>query len=299
MKKSKYQKILLVGGCGYIGSYLYSMLLKEGSDVCVCDMQLRGNPLNISLIDNDYSNLSKSDLQAFDIILWFAGHSSVAQSIKDPEGALQNNCLQLYEFVKRLSSGTKFIYASSASLYSSDDRSPEEASEESLVKIPMNNPYDISKFAFDYLLQSFLPKCKFYGLRMGTLSGNSPNLRPELVFNAMSISASTKGVVNLQNGSSWRTILFLEDLWILVRSIILKNPAPGFINVGSHSVTLADLASEIGTAWGASINDCGNSKTYSFRLSSDKMNTICKDGILMESIGIKSKNFINSLLNAS
>ena len=295
----KRSKILLVGGCGYIGSYLYSMLMKEGVEIDVCDTQVRGNPLNISIIDNDYSNLSKTDLQAFNVILWFAGHSSVTQSIKDPEGAIQNNCLRLFDFVHRLSSETKFIYASSASLYSSDESCPEAAREESLVKIPINNPYDILKFAFDYLLQNFPPKCKYYGLRMGTLSGNSPNLRAELVFNAMSISASNKGVVNLQNGSSWRTLLFLEDLWVLVQSIILKDPMTGFINAGSRSVTLADLALEISATWGASVNDCGDSKTYSFRLNSEKMQSICGVGLSSETIGEKSKTFIQSVISES
>ena len=267
------KNILLVGGSGYIGTFLFSKLKEVKCSVTVCDILKRGNPLNIDLIDLDYAELSESELKNYDAILWFAGHSSVGMSTNDPEGALKNNCLNLYSFVQKLPATTKFIYASSASLYSSKSLVTTPSSEESLVTIPAQNPYDISKFAFDYIAKGFIKN--FYGLRMGTLCGFSPNLRPELVFNAMNISAKQNGIVTLKNASSNRTILFLEDLWILVRQLIFSNHRPGFINAGSMSCNLGQLANQIAAVWKSEVVNEGNSETYSFLLDTSLMRSIC------------------------
>ena len=273
MKKN----ILLVGGCGYIGTFLYSKLLDSGCSVVVCDNLKRGNPLKIDLINKDYAELGELELTNYDTVLWFAGHSSVPLSTIDPEGALKNNCLNLYAFAQRLPDTTKLIYASSASLYSSRAEHTPYSSEESLVNIPSQNPYDISKFAFDYMAKGFLKN--FYGLRMGTLSGYSPNLRSELVFNAMNISAQNKGIVTLRNATSNRTILFLDDLWVLIRQLIFLDYPPGFINAGSINCNLGQLAHQIADVWEAKVADEGNSETYSFLLDTSLMKNICGNNL--------------------
>ena len=297
MSKFESQPVLLVGGCGYIGSYLYLRLQSEGARVTVCDKGIRGNPLAIDVVDCPYQSLTKDFLEQFKAILWFAGHSSVGSSIIDPQGALSNNCLDLYSFTNKIPLNSKFIYASTASLYSSQDAVPEFSDENSLLKIPAQNPYDSSKFAFDYIAKNFLRN--YYGLRMGTVSGWSPNLRAELMFNAMSIAASRNQVVNLSNGTSWRTILFLEDLWFLIRSILTKPIDPGFINAGSVTLTIRDFASNIASAWGASIVDQGQSPTYSFALDCSKMEQICGNALTERRIGDETKHFIAAVENQS
>ena len=270
----KSKNVLLVGGCGYIGTFLRSKLSENDCTVVVCDMLKRGNPLNIEIINKDYAGLDNLELKNYDAVLWFAGHSSVALATNDPEGALKNNCLNLYSFAQKLPANTKLIYASSASLYSKREINNASSSEESLINIPSQNSYDISKFAFDYIAKGFLKN--FYGLRMGTLSGYSPNLRPELVFNAMNISAKKNGIVRLKNASSNRTILFLDDLWILIKQLIFMDHPPGFINAGSLNCNLGQLAHQIAEVWGAKVIDYGNSDTYSFLLDTSLMKSICR-----------------------
>jgi len=251
MKQLESQKILLVGGCGYIGSFLYSKLKQGGAEVVICDTLLRGNALQIKPYCTPYQDLTQDYMRQFSAVLWFAGHSSVPISVDDPHGALANNSTDLYRFARKLSQDCNFIYASTASLYSNNDQKMTEANESSLVRIPDQNPYDCSKFVFDYIAKNWLKK--FHGLRMGTLSGWSPNLRPELLFNAMSISASTRGVVKLANPESWRTILFLDDLWCLINVLLTKRIDAQFINVGSLTFPIGELASQISDIWGAKI----------------------------------------------
>lgn len=292
-EKLSAQRILLIGGCGYIGSYLHGRLIECGTEVFVCDLGLRGNPLGVDVKKQLYWTLSDEDISGLDAVLWFAGHSSVGQSVSDPQGAIQNNCLRLFEFAQRLDSKTKFIYASSASLYSNPNRSQVPANESSLINIPAQNPYDISKFAFDYMATHFLKN--YFGLRMGTLSGWSPNLRPELVFNAMNISAMRNGIVNLMNGTSCRTILFLEDLWVLIRSILVCDVEPGFVNAGSKSMTMQELANTIGSVWGAEVVDLGETMTYSFMLDCTKMHEICGSQLADRSFDSECRSFAENL----
>jgi UDP-glucose 4-epimerase len=93
------KNILLVGH-GYIGAYLYQDLVSCGYNVTICD-QLDRNLDDIPVaIHSPYQSLSSQYLEKYDTILWFAGHSSVPMSIKDPTGALNNNCFDLFEFAK-------------------------------------------------------------------------------------------------------------------------------------------------------------------------------------------------------
>jgi nucleoside-diphosphate-sugar epimerase len=266
------QRILLIGGCGYVGSYLFQRLLAQGYRVSVCDRLARGNPLALPIKALDYNDLTPEVLAPFDTILWFAGHSSVGQSINDPQGAIANNCLNLFSLAKKLPTATKLIYASTASLYPLDAAGA-PISEASLIRIPAQNAYDISKFAFDYLAEHFLDR--FHGLRMGTVSGFSPNLRPELIFNAMNLSAVKTGTVRVKNVAAYRTILFLSDLWTLVEHLISHEAPSGFYNAGSITASIGEFGQRIAQAWGATVIDEGDSSTYSFKLDCGKAEALC------------------------
>ena len=69
--------VLLVGGLGYVGSFLYQSLAKAGVNVVICDTNKRGNPFGVKYVESDYAELESSFLLQFTHILWFAGHSSV------------------------------------------------------------------------------------------------------------------------------------------------------------------------------------------------------------------------------
>jgi len=290
------RRLLLIGGCGYIGSYLHPRLLSAGFEVTVCDLLRRGNPLGIEVVQSDYAVLPADFLQQFGAVLWFGGHSSVKQAIEDPDGAVSNNCLNLFAFAKKLHPSTKLIYASTGSLYSTKERDFAPASESSTAHIPTQNAYDISKFAFDYLAQNFLEN--FHALRMGTLAGYSPNLREELVFNAMNLSAVRTGRVHLKNSGARRTILFLADLWALVEQLLTKECKPGVFNAGSLSFTLGELAHAVAATWQAEVSDEGESETYSFLLDTTQMKTLCEPRLAAIGIDEHCRQFIDEYRTA-
>ena len=290
------RSLLLIGGCGYIGSFLHPRLLSAGFEVTVCDLLTRGNPLGIEVVQSDYAVLPADFLQQFGAVLWFGGHSSVKQAIEDPDGAVANNCLNLFAFAKKLRPATHLIYASTGSLYSTKALDFAPASESSVAHIPTQNAYDISKFAFDYLAQNFLEN--FHALRMGTLAGFSPNVREELVFNAMNLSATRTGRVHLKNGGARRTILFLADLWVLIEKLLTTECKSGIFNAGSLSFTLGEMAQAVATTWQAEVSDEGESETYSFLLDTTRMKALCGPRLATIGIGDHCRQFIDEYRTA-
>ena len=86
------KKILLIGGNGYVGSAVHQYLLNLNFDVVGVDNYLRPKDKNnIDLIETSYQNLDIHFLNQFSECLWFAGHSSVNQSISDHYFSLRNN----------------------------------------------------------------------------------------------------------------------------------------------------------------------------------------------------------------
>lgn len=261
-------KNILLVGYGYIGSYLYQDLIDHGYQVTVCDKVINFEGTLGGIIHLPYQELTSQELVTYDAILWFAGHSSVPMSIEDPLGALNNNCLDLFEFAKRKASKTQMIYASTASIYSvlqqSSDFIPPSLSETEARLNPIN-PYDCSKIAFDALAAGFLENVT--GLRLGTVSGYSPKLRKELIFNAMNLSAINEGVVRVANAHAYRSILFLSDLAHYIREILNSSvPVPKILNVASINSSVGDFANKIAATHCAYIEVQPNSTTYSFQM---------------------------------
>lgn len=264
--------ILLVGGLGYIGTYLNEYLVNLGLVVDICDhsksLNSRSN-INIKYPYN-YSGLTAKDLAQYDCILWFAGHSSVSESNSDPIGALNNNMINLIDFLKKIpNENTLFIYASTASLYTG----VEGPSKEDAKVVPYENAYDISKFAFDYLAPRFHKK--IIGLRMGTLSGYSVKMRPELIFNSMMLSAYFNGEVKVANKEKIRSILFLSDLAEIVKILLTTNISSfGFYNASSYTFKIGEISEKISHHANVKVIELPKSDTYSFSIDNSKIQTL-------------------------
>ncbi len=220
--------------------------------------------------------MSNLELDKYDAILWFAGHSSVPMSIEDPTGALNNNCLDLFEFAKRKPATTQLIYASTASIYSvlqQNKKFTPPSLTETEARLNPVNPYDCSKIAFDALASGFLHNVT--GLRLGTLAGYSPKIRTELIFNAMNLAAINEGVVRVANAHAYRSILFLSDLAHYVRQILnASTPAPKVLNVASISLSVGSIAKQIAAAYQVNIEEQPDSITYSFQMDCALINEL-------------------------
>ena len=182
-------KVLIIGGNGYIGANLYPYLSSD-KDVDIIDTCWFGKEFNDTIVE-DYKTMSKEFYSEYDTIILLAGHSSVKMSETESNSCFKNNVQNFIELLDKLTT-QKFIYASSSSVYGSVGG---RTVNEKYYGFEPYNQYDISKHTADlYAIKSDL---EYYGLRFGTVNGYSPVLRTDVMINAMVNSALKDGKIKL------------------------------------------------------------------------------------------------------
>ncbi len=253
--------ILIIGHKGYIGSRLMRFLKEKFDTISGCDIRDGEN----------FEHLSKEDLSLFQVIILLAANSSVKECLNNFD-ALNNNITNVIELIKKLNPTQKFIYMSSSSVYGNCHDKP--ADENEPLETP-HNEYDFSKRIIDeYVVNT---NTQYYGLRLGTVNGWSPNMRNELVINAMVKSAISNNVVCVYNPSVYRAILSITDLCRAIYTIIICNEDKrGIYNLSSFNNNMENIGKEIANEMNVEckIFEDENFKTsYSFSMSSSNFET--------------------------
>jgi nucleoside-diphosphate-sugar epimerase len=257
-------RIMLIGGCGYIGSALYSELTARGHLVDSVDLERRGNPGMIPNRRLDYAQLSAEDLSPYETVVLLAAHASVAEATADPQGAFRNNVIAFHGLLEILGD-RRLVYASSSSVYTG--MGPEAATESSQWSA-IDNMYDFSKFIDDGL--ALLSHAHYYGLRFGTVNGPSPNIRDELMFNRMVQSAIVQGRVRIASVHVHRPILAVKDLTRAVTAIVEGSGSPGVYNLASFNTTVLEAGTTTSRLLGVPLEIDLDRKTYDFSIDTTK-----------------------------
>jgi UDP-glucose 4-epimerase len=256
--------LLIIGGTGYIGSQLYWRLITNYEKVDTVDVENRGNFVNSKNLKLDYNHLTANQLRAYDVIILLAGHSNVRQSIEDPFGAIDNNLAKFVNLIGKLDE-QKLLYASSSSVYTGVGGT---AVDESWNTFNFSNMYDFTKYACDGI-SSLLYK-NSYALRFGTVCGTSPNIRPDLMINAMVKSGLETGTVRIFNGHVRRPILGINDLCDAVERILSSGAEPGIYNLCSFNATVNEIATRVARRLGCDTVELPPTDTYDFSMENRK-----------------------------
>lgn len=259
------KKILLIGGNGYIGSRLYNYLTTCGYDVDNLDMGWFGLVHDNTIIKN-FDDLTITELEQYTHVILLAGYSSVGLC-NEIYTSIKYNVEYYNKLVNKLNPDQVLIYASSCSVYGNSQRI---LSEDDLLSPPLNI-YDFTKQTIDYI-SSFTKNRRCVGLRFGTVNGFSPNMRMDLVVNAMTLNGLEKGVINVSNKNTGRSLLGLNDLCEAVERIILTdNVTTGVYNLASTSTTIIEIAETIQKLLGCvMVVDNNMNTSYSFNVSNNK-----------------------------
>lgn len=163
-------KILVTGGCGYIGSHTIVDLIENGYDVISVDNNSRSNPdiLNgVERITGKRVKNYKVDLCNFDEthavfqenidiegIIHFAAYKAVGESVEKPIMYYENNLNSLFNVLKcvRDFDIPYFVFSSSCTVYGSPDAIP--VTEQTPTK-PAESPYGATKQMCEQILQDF------------------------------------------------------------------------------------------------------------------------------------------------
>lgn len=256
-RKIKKDQILIIGGCGYLGSRLFEYLKKKKYYVDTVDLEWFGNTSNPNNIKKNYRFLSARFLKKYNTIILLAGNSSIPMSEKKMLHTFRNNVINFLYLLDKIGS-QKFIYASSSSVYGSTRKN--EVTEEYDRYIPTNY-YDLSKKEIDYY--AHLSKVNYFGLRMGTVCGYSPNLRVDVMINKMFESAMNNKEITIFNKDFYRPILGIEDFCRAINVIIRKNKPSGIYNLASFNMTIEKIAKKVARKVGKTkITVVGKNLTY-------------------------------------
>jgi nucleoside-diphosphate-sugar epimerase len=231
------EKILLIGGQGYIGSYLSTNLDYEIQSI---DLNLFPSNIKTNNKKIDFNKLDKKYISKYDHIILLAGHSSVRMCDIYPQSVFNNNVRNFINLLEKISPNQTFIYASSASVYG--DCKENIVFENQILNTPYNM-YDYTKQAIDSYINISKKEGRVYGLRFGTVNGYSPNLRSDIMLNAMTFNAFKKNEVLLFNSDTKRSILCINDLLFAVQNILKSSKKNGGIyNIASFTKTSEEMA---------------------------------------------------------
>jgi nucleoside-diphosphate-sugar epimerase len=127
---------------------------------------------------------------------------------------------------------TRFVFASTCSVYGASPRMLDERSEVRPLGIYGHTKYASEKVLLDMASTSFTPTI----LRFATIYGLSGRTRFDLVVNLLTAKAKLDGEITVHNGNQWRPFVHVDDA---ARSVVAVLEAPlatvanEIFNVGS------------------------------------------------------------------
>jgi UDP-glucose 4-epimerase len=168
------EKILVTGGCGYIGSHTLVDLIENGYEVISADnfsrsvptilegvekitgKKIRNYPIDLCNIQETRNIFSENpDIKG---VIHFAAFKEVGESMEKPLMYFENNLLSLINILKCVEEFRipHFVFSSSCTVYGNPDHSP--VTEESPVKTA-ESPYGATKqMGEEIIRQSFRGK---------------------------------------------------------------------------------------------------------------------------------------------
>ena len=152
-------KVIVTGGCGYIGSHVARAFKQNGDQVFIIDRVKREHTLKD--IDGFYIDdfVSESSLATIydlapDVIVHCAGTSLVGPSMADPAEYYENNVVKtiaLMNFVKALPKQPVIMFSSSASVYGEPDCLPIKEDDD----VHPMSPYGSTKLTDEMILRDY------------------------------------------------------------------------------------------------------------------------------------------------
>jgi len=118
-------RIVVTGGCGFIGSSFVDLCKNLGYEVLVVDkMTYASNedwlPMDTELLTSDICDLTEDDLGEYDYLVNFAAESHVDNSIKDGKPFLKSNVegtFNMLEIARQIPTLKRFVQISTDEVY--------------------------------------------------------------------------------------------------------------------------------------------------------------------------------------
>jgi len=209
-------KILVTGGCGYLGSTLVPRLLNAGYNVTVADNLMFGQTSLNQVCHDPNFDFVRADVRivdemkplfaAADIIIPLAAYVGAPLCKKDPIGAHTVNNEAIKMMLAHLSKNQLVLMPTTNSAYGTGDDN-NFCDETSLL-----NP--ISKYAIDKveIEQELMKHDNAISFRLATVFGMSPRMRLDLLVNDFTYRAVNDGFLVLFESHFKRNYIHVIDI---------------------------------------------------------------------------------------
>ena len=268
-------KILVTGGCGYVGSVLIPKLLKDGHNVVNVDTRWFGDNLQknkkLNNIKSDISNIQNLNINKVDCCIHLASIANDPMAELDKNLSWETsalNTLNLIEFLKSIKT-KRLIYASSGSVYGISKKT--KVTEKTALK-PMSL-YNKVKMVTERVVLSYSKSIEVFIIRPATVCGYSPRMRLDLTVNALSFSALQNKEIKVFGGKQVRPNIHIDDMCEIYRFFIKVNKKfCGIYNAGFENKSILEIAKFVQQTIPSKINIYKDrSDPRSYRLDSSKI----------------------------
>jgi len=288
------KKILVTGGCGFIGSHTIVDLIENGFDVVCVDDNSRSNAYiltGIEKITGKKVQFYKVDLKNFDDtraifeensdlsgIIHFAAFKAVGESVEKPLDYYENNMFSLINLLRCAQefNVSNFVFSSSCTVYGNPDSIPVT---ELTPQKKAESPYGATKQMGEQVVQDVSAACKMssillryfnpVGAHPSGLIGELPIGRPQNLVPAITQTAIGKlpqmqvhgNDYPTRDGSCVRDYIHVCDIahaHTLALQYLLENRNKSFcdiFNLGSgNGVTVLEAINAFEKVSGTSLN---------------------------------------------
>ncbi|MBN2104747.1 SDR family oxidoreductase [bacterium] len=252
-------KILVIGGAGYVGSILVRELLEKGYAVKVLDRMFFGDigirevVDRIELIIDDVRLMDPEVLEDVQSIINLGGLSNDPTAEYNPQANFEMNTVaaENVAILAKERGIKRHVYASSCSVYyapaglDAEDVILTETAEINPKAAYSKSKFEAEKRLLDLADENFCPVI----LRKGTIFGFSPRMRYDLVVNTFLKTALSTRQLNLHyGGEMWRPLVDIHDA---ASAYILALEAPEdkvrgeIFNIASKNFRVSELALKV------------------------------------------------------
>jgi len=256
---TRIKKVIITGGCGFIGSHLTDLVLSKGYKVIVLDNFSTGNPKNLEhhrdnpnleVICADISKYKEVEkyFKGVDIVFHLAALADIVPSIEKPYNYHRANVDGTVNVLiaSQKYSVKRFIYTASSSCYGIPDNYPTSESDE----IRPQYPYALTKYIGEQYVMHW---GKVYDLPV-------ISLRLFNVYGERSRTSGTYGAVFgvflkqklegkpftiVGNGNQTRDFIYITDVAKAFWTAGLSNITNEIMNVGSDNTYSVNLLAEL------------------------------------------------------
>ena len=267
------EKILITGGCGYIGTNLVKHLLKQKHKITVIDTQWFGNFLpkhkNLKVYKMDIRNINHDIFNNLSTVIHLASISNDPSSDLDPKLAWEVGALATYELleISKKKKIKNFIYASSGSVYGI---SKKKKVDELTSKVPISD-YNKQKMVTEKVIESFSKDFRTIIFRPATVCGISPRLRLDVSVNLLTYQAYKNKIINVLGGKQIRPNIHIDDMVSLYDFALKNKTLEGIYNAGFENISILDISKMIQKVTNCRINIKASNDPRSYRLDSSKI----------------------------